>query len=137
MEEVKRLFDWGSRFSDEMDRQRRMPFVWGQHDCLIGLVGGTAEALTGENPVAQYAGRYNSELSAWRELRRDGWASVHEFLASMFPVEENLLAARVGDIGMLDEFSLCVVDVSGVIVMTEEGHGRRPRSDMIRSYRVG
>lgn len=49
--------------------------------------------------------------------------------------------ADVGDIGVLSADgpvteALCVVDASGLIVMTEDGHGRRPREDMRRAFRV-
>lgn len=43
--------------------------------------------------------------------------------------------AVVADGGRAQAF--CIVDASSLIVMTDHGHGRRPRADMIRAFRVG
>lgn len=141
MQELRRLDDWRARLAAEMDRQRRDPFAWGQHDCAIGFAAGIVEALTGVDLSAGYRGRYDGPRSAMRVLREAGADRLSAFVGMRLP--EVLPAfANVGDIGIvaaegpLDE-ALCMVDASGLVVMTEQGHGRRPRADLIRAFKVG
>ncbi|MDN3712185.1 hypothetical protein QWZ10_10980 [Paracoccus cavernae] len=62
-------------------------------------------------------------------------------MASLLP-EVHPDYADIGDIGVIAadgplKEALCVIDASGLIVMTESGHGRRPREDLMRAFKVG
>ena len=138
---LKRLPDWRARFAAEMDRQRRDPHAWGHHDCALGLAAGAVVAITGLDLAAPWRGRYATPLGAARVLRCGGFATLGDMVASVLP-EVPPAFANIGDIGVLSADgpvaeALCVVDASGLIVMTEDGHGRRPREDMHRAFRVG
>lgn len=140
-ETLTRLPDWRARLAAEMDRQRRDPFAWGRHDCALGLAAGAVTALTGADLAAPWRGRYRSPSGARRVLHKAGFSSLADLVASILP-EIPPARARVGDIGLIAadgplKEALCVVDVSGLIAMTEPGHGRRPRADMIRAFKVG
>jgi hypothetical protein len=141
VQELKRLPDWRARLSAEMDRQRRMGFAWGRHDCALGLACGAVEAITGENLRREFPG-YRTAAGALRALQRRGYASLGAAVADHLPEWPHPVRARVGDIGLIAADgeigeALCVVDVSGLVVLTEEGHGTRPRADMIRAFKVG
>lgn len=141
VEGMKRRDDWRARLAAEMDRQRREPFVWGRQDCAIGFVAGIIEAITGEDLARGYRGKYRSPKGALKILRSEGVESLGDLAAKFLP-ECHPAFARVGDIGTVSSdgpvgAALCMVDVSGLVVMTEEGHGHRPRADMIRAFRVG
>lgn len=138
---LTRLPDWRSRLAAEMDRQRRDPHAWGSHDCALGLAAGAVEAISGVDVAAPWRGRYTTPLGAARLLRKGGFDGVGDMVASVLP-EIATAFANVGDIGVIDADgpvpeALCVVDFSGLIVMTESGHGRRAREDMRRAFRVG
>lgn len=140
-ETLTRLPDWRARLAAEMDRQRRDPFAWGRHDCALGLAAGAVTALTGADLAAPWRGRYRSPSSARRALHKAGFNTLADLVASLLP-EIPPAFADVGDIGVIAADgplgqALCVVDASGLIVLTEAGHGRCPRHDMIRAFKVG
>ncbi|WP_288951441.1 hypothetical protein [uncultured Paracoccus sp.] len=138
---LTRLPDWRARFAAEMDRQRRDPFAWGSQDCALGLAAGAVEAITGQDVAARWRGRYRSPSGARRALHKAGFNTLADLVASLLP-EIAPAFANVGDIGVIAADgplgqALCVVEASGLIVLTEAGHGRRPREDMIRAFKVG
>ena len=139
-EPTKRLPNWRSRLSAEMDRQRREPFAWGSHDCALGLASAAIEAVTGEDLRARWGG-YSTAAGALKVLRRAGYDSLADAVAATLP-EIHPSRASIGDIGLIEAegeigAALCVFDASGVVVMTEAGHGRVARSKAVRAFRVG
>lgn len=141
MTALERLPDWRARLAAELDRQRRLPFVWGKQDCALGLAAGAVEAVTGTDLRRGWRGKYSGARSAAKALRAAGWESLAEAVASILP-ETPVLFARVGDIGLiagegdLGE-ALCVIDASSLIVLTPEGQGRLGREHLIRAFKVG
>tara|TARA_B000000460_G_scaffold249681_1_gene232616 strand:- start:5686 stop:6105 length:420 start_codon:yes stop_codon:yes gene_type:complete len=138
---MKRLENWRARLSDEMDRQRLTPFAWGGHDCGLGFAGGIVLALTGEDVAEPYRGRYTTMIGAARLLKSEGCDTVGDMLAKHFR-EIDPAQASVGDLGIVGTpdalgQGICMVDASSLVVMTESGHGRKARSEMIRAFRVG
>lgn len=138
---LHRLDDWRARLAAEMDRQRRDPFAWGTQDCAVGLACGVVLAITGVDLGAPYRGRYTTSAGALRLMRESGADDLAGFAALHLP-EIHPAFARVGDLGVIEADgpfgqAFAMIDASGVIVMTDEGHGRRPRGDVIRAFRVG
>lgn len=138
---MQRLDDWRARFAAEMDRQRQIPFRWGVHDCFLGMVSESVRAITGVDLARGFRGRYRSERKAAAVLAEDGHSSLGDLVAALLP-EQPPAFARIGDVGTVAApggigEALCIVDASGLIVMTDEGHGRRPREDMQRAFKVG
>lgn len=141
MHDLTRLDDWRARLAAEMDRQRRMPFEWGKQDCAIGFAAGIVQALTGEDLARGYRSKYASPRGAAKLLAEAGAESLGDFAANLLP-EIHPAFANVGDLGVIEADgpigqALCMVDASGLVVMTEQGHGRRPRGDLIRAFKVG
>lgn len=141
MVKLARLDDWRARLAAEMDRQRRTPFKWGTQDCAIGFAAGIVQALTGVDMARGYRSQYRGPKGALRILKEAGADSLSTFVAGLLP-EVHPAFANVGDIGIiasdgpLNE-ALCMIDASGLVVMTPDGHGRRPRADLIRAFKVG
>lgn len=141
MQELHRLDDWRARLAAEMDRQRRDPFAWGKHDCAIGFAAGIVEALTGVDMARGYRGKYASPRGALKLLRSAGADGLSAYVAQRLP-EVHPAFANVGDIGIVASDgplgeALCMIDASRLVVMTEQGHGHRPRADLIRAFKVG
>ena len=139
--QLTRLPDWRARLAAEMDRQRRDPFAWGKADCALGLAAGAVKALTGADPCASWRGSYKTAAGARRALQKRGFSTLADAVAAIAP-EIHPDDADVGDIGVIEsdgpmKQALCIVDASGLIVITESGHGRRPREDMQRAFKVG
>lgn len=140
-EPLRRLDDWRARLAAEMDRQRRDPFAWGKHDCAIGFAAGIVEALTGVDMARGYRGKYASPRGALKLLKDEGADSLSAFVAARLPGVHPAFA-NVGDIGVVASDgplgeALCMIDASGLVVMTEQGHGRRPRGDLLTAFKVG
>ncbi len=138
---LTRLPNWRARFAAEIDRQRREAFAWGRQDCALGLVSGSVLAITGADLAVGYRGKYRGPAAALRILRDEGCETLADFAATKL-TEIAPAMARIGDVGVIEADgplgqAFCIVDASGLIVMTEAGHGRRPRADMIRAFRVG
>ena len=138
---LQRLDDWRARLAAEMDRQRRHPFRWGEHDCAIGFAAEIVRAITGADLARGYRGKYRTPAQAAEILAAAGAETLGDFVAGLLP-EIHPAFAQVGDIGVIEAEgpigqAMCMFDASGLIVMTDEGHGRRPRQDAIRAFRVG
>lgn len=138
---LSRLPDWRARFAAEMNRQRLEPFSWGTQDCALGLACGAVQAITGEDLAVGFRSKYRGPVAAKRVLREAGFETLGDLVASMLP-EIPPAFAETGDLGLIESDgpfgeALSVVDVSGLIVMDENGHGMVPRSRMIRAFKVG
>lgn len=141
MQTLHRLDDWRARLAAEMDRQRRAPFRWGSHDCALGFATGIVEAITGADLARGYRGTYRTPGAAAQIIADSGADSLGDFVAQHLP-EIHPAFAQVGDLGVIEADgpigqALCMFDASGLIVMTDDGHGRRPRADALRAFRVG
>lgn len=140
VQEMKRLPDWRARLAAEMDRQRRKSFEWGAHDCSTGLALAAVEAITGHDLRGTW-GEYSTAAGAYKAIRKAGFNSLGDLVASIFP-EIHQDQARIGDLGLIETTgeigaALCVFDVSSVIVVTDTGQGRAPREHAIRAFKVG
>ncbi|RWR08531.1 DUF6950 family protein [Paenirhodobacter populi] len=140
MTDLTRLPDWRARFAAEMDRQRQVPFEWGAHDCVSGLAFVAVEALTGVDLRPDWAG-YTTAAGALKKLKSKGHNNLGEMMASLFPEIPPALA-RVGDLGLIPTddaigAGLCIFDASGVVTLTETGHGRMPREAATQAFKVG
>lgn len=138
---MRRKAGWRSRFAAEMDRQRRNPFEWGKHDCAIGLACGAIKAITGEDLRSGWE-TYSTPEGALRALKKAGFATLPDLVSSILPEHEHPSRAVIGDIGVIETdgpigTSLCVFDGGTVIILTEDGQGRRPRDAAIRAFKVG
>lgn len=123
-----------------MDRGRRDPFAWGSNDCALGLACSAVEAITGRD-LREGWGGYTTAAGALLALRRAGYETLGDAVAEFLP-EIHPAMARVGDIGLIETggeigAGLCVFDGGTVIVLTESGQGRAPRSNAARAFRVG
>lgn len=138
---LRRLDDWRARLAAEMDRQRRTPFAWGEHDCALGFATGIVEAITGVDLARGFRGKYRGPKAALGILADHGVETLGDFMAQFLP-EIHPAFAQVGDLGVIAADgpipdAACMFDASGLVVMTPEGHGRRPRHDALRAFRVG
>lgn len=139
---MKRFNDWRARFAAEINRQRRDPMAWGQHDCVIGLACGVIHALTGEDMAREYRNKYRSERSALKLLKSAGADTLGDFIAVHLSEYAHPSEARIGDVGIIDAEGLlgeaaCVFDFSAVIVLTETGLGHLPHRRVLRAFQVG
>ena len=91
---MKRLPDWKNRFHAELDAARKRTMQYGMHDCLA-FGARIVEAITGENPAAQF-GDYETELGAAKLLIEYG--GIAGILTHAFGPAAPPLHARPGDL---------------------------------------
>jgi hypothetical protein len=123
-----RYADWQMRFWREMDRQRTMPFVWGERDCVL-FAATMGDAISD----AEYVRRARSAF-AWTNVREAAAllatgvlrAHVETVMGAMLPRQK----LGMGDfVLVLDDKgwqSLAVHDGSQFIGKTESGVQRIP-----------
>jgi len=76
-------------------RERQHESAWGTHDCLCWCAACALEMLH-RDPIAHLRGRYDSEVSAKRLMLENGWHTLGDVAASLFP-EIPVAQARSGD----------------------------------------
>lgn len=74
---------WEARLSAYLIAVRTAPHVYGAHDCLLHPAA-AVEAVTGVDLGSAHRGKYNSQASAVRHLKRLGFASPEALLDSLF-----------------------------------------------------
>ena len=94
---MQRKDNWPARLVAKIEAARDKPFSWGEHDCCT-FASACVEAMTGENPMKIFKGRYRSEADAGSILRQKGAGNLldtlTEILGKPVPVEK----AERGDV---------------------------------------
>lgn len=79
----------------EYQRQKTIPFVWGQSDCACTAADMIAPII-GRDVMAHLRGTYDSEIGAKRIMVANGWPDMGAFAASLF-TEVPMGQVRTGD----------------------------------------
>lgn len=142
MSSLRRKDNWRACFSAEVDRIKRTPFAWGEHDCGPGLAGNLVYAVTGVDCAAQFRGQYSDPLGAARIIREAGFDNLADAVASMLPEYDHPSQARIADVAAIKVdsvfgYALGVIDYERVFVLTENGMGTVDRSEIARAFKVG
>lgn len=107
---MERREDYIARLYEYLNSVRERPFKYGSNDCALFTAGAVA-AMTGEDPAAEFRGRYKTLIGGRRKIRAAGYADQIDFVARNFgeiPAHE----ARAGDLILTNEGALgvCVGD---------------------------
>lgn len=137
-----RLLNWKSRLKSEIDGRRFSEASWGDNDCGLGLTRGAFIALTGEDIPAELIGEYSDAESAFAFLQSLGYKTLAELASDYLEEHTSLLNARIGDLGIVESTGLtkdafCIIDASFLIILTEKGIGRLPKSRLLRAFKIG
>lgn len=126
-----RLSDWEARLSAYISEKRGEPFAWGQNDCCT-FSAGAVEAITGDDPMPEFRGKYDTALGSVRVL---GGKTLAEVLDDKFDAIPIGFAQR-GDLAMFDN---CVGVVAGDYgwFVSEDGLERVKRPLWDKAWRVG
>lgn len=95
---TQRYRDWQSRLQACLAERRLRAFEWGSHDCCL-FVCDAVLAMTGHDPASDVRG-YTTERQAMRIVRELG--GMRAIASSRFGEAVPVLAAQVGDVGLLD-----------------------------------
>jgi hypothetical protein len=98
----RRRSDWPERLADAVRAARSRPFVWGRHDCAL-FAFDCVLAMTGEDHLAAFRGRYRSAKGAVRALKRIGGVkTLEELVAGILGAPGQAQTAQRGDLVLLD-----------------------------------
>jgi hypothetical protein len=130
-----------AKFSEALDALADAKFIWGDHDCLFGLVVPVVEAATGRAGVLKkFRGRYKTARGALAIMKRNNFANLADLVASEFP-EIHPSEIRMGDIAAIatdDDFaySMGICNGQRVFVLHPDGLATRDLSEVVRAFRV-
>lgn len=62
---------WEAPLAVYLDQVSARPFAWGRLDCAM-FAGDWVTRITGADPIAEFRGRYRTELGCARILKREG-----------------------------------------------------------------
>lgn len=99
---MPRIDSWESTFTEIIEAAAKRLFLWGDHDCAM-FSGKSVEALTGENPLADYChpdgrARYSTPLGAYRILKRLDEGSLEKAVTRKLGEPIKPLFAQRGDV---------------------------------------
>lgn len=137
---MARLRDWERRYHAWYADWQARAHVWGESDCGC-MVAANIMAVTGcPDPMAELRGRYSTAAGNRRQLKRLGFDSPAEFVASKFTAFASPALARRGDIGVCETIehgplvvvlghTIAGIGPSGLIVL--------PRQRLTRAFIIG
>lgn len=126
---MDRLPDWKPRLIAHVVKSASRPLEPGVHDCAM-FAADAVLALTGEDHVGEFRGRYRTLRGGLRMLRRSGYADHVALAAGILPERPHAMA-RPGDLAVVieqDQRILAVVQGEHLYAVTPEGLGLQPLS---------
>ena len=127
--------EWEAALSDWIAQAQSRAFKWGQWDCCVWAAG-AVEAMTGDDPMAAFRGKYKGPKSADTALASIGAGTLVATLDGMFE-RIHPAFARTGDLVMFDG-NVGVVDMTGAgLFVADAGLDCRPRALWTDAWGVG
>lgn len=128
-----RLSTWENQLIEYIASKRHQSFEYGSNDCAH-FVAGAVQAMTGEDPMPEMRGQYDSEFGSLRVLKEIGEGDLESTMDAKFNAIEIGLAQR-GDIAFFDG-SIGVVMGSFAWFVSDDGLERVPRSMWDKAWSV-
>lgn len=128
-----RLSTWETQLIEYIASKRHQPFEYGSNDCAH-FVAGAVQAMTGEDPMPEMRGQYDSALGSLRVLKEIGEGDLESTMDAKFNVIEIGLAQR-GDIAFFDG-SIGVIMGAFAWFVSDDGLERIPRSMWDKAWSV-
>lgn len=132
---ITRRPDWAAQLHALLAARARAPFAWGSQDCCLFVCDAIA-AMTGHDPAWDVRGSYRTERGAARLVKRlGGMAAIG---ASRFGAAVPVLAAQVGDVGLIEHdgrLSLALCGGDHWLAAGEQGLERLPLHEATQAWR--
>lgn len=134
---LARIPTWRVALHETIEAHRRLPFVWGQHDCAL-FTADCVRAMTGLDLATGFRGSYSTAAGSVRALKRAGFDDLVALVAGYF--EEILpVMACAGDIaavGTSDGWALGIVAGEQTLFLGPEGLGALDRLSSTKAFKV-
>ena len=129
-----RISNWECALSEYLMSKRKEPFEYGVNDCCL-FAAGAVEAITGENPIPEFIGKYDSLKTSIRALREIGAGDLEKTMDSKFtaiPIGHG----QTGDLAFHDNSVGVIIDADALFV-SDEGPVRISRDQWSKAWSVG
>lgn len=130
---MTRLPDWHPRLAIYVSSIARKPFRPGRLDCCL-FAAGAVEAMTGDDIAKDWRG-YKTIENGLKSMKQAGFADHVAFVATLFDEAIHAHAAP-GDIAVVDNDALGIVQGQMIYVMGLTGLGFVPMAQAIRIFKV-
>lgn len=124
MIKLKRASTWETNLATYIESKRDEPFAYGSNDCCYFCFG-AIEAITGQDCMAEFRGKYDTEFGSLRALKEIGAGDLESTMDTKFPEIAIGLAQR-GDIAFFDG-AIGVIMGSFAWFVADDGLTRVPR----------
>ena len=131
---MKRISTWEQALNDYIASKRHQPFEYGINDCCM-FVADAVIAITGEDPIPEFRGQYNSLATSVIALRDIGEGDLESTMDARVPAIPIGHAQR-GDIAFYDG-SIGIVAGGYAWFVTDDGLERVPRMLWDKAWSVG
>lgn len=129
-----RISTWEDALVNYIAIKRHEPFNYGVNDCCL-FAAGAVEAITGEDPMPEFRGKYDSLKTSLIAIRDIGAGTLEATMDGKFP-EVGIGNAQRGDLAFFDD-SIGVVMGSFAYFVSDDGLERINRSFWDKCWGVG
>lgn len=135
---MRRRPDWRTHLRMYLEDVAAHPFRPGQHDCAMFVAGGI-EAMTGEDPAADWRGAYRSLAKGRALITERGFEDMVDIAASQLD-EVAPIFAREGDVAVLEDDeglpAFGLVQGALIYVLRPDGLGLVALTEARRAFRI-
>ena len=129
-----RISAWEDALANYITTKRHEPFEYGVNDCCM-FAAGAIEAITGEDPMPEFRGKYDSLKTSLKVIKDIGAGTLEATMDAKFP-EAEIGQAQRGDLAFLDG-SVGVVMGGFAYFVSDDGLERINRSLWDKCWSVG
>jgi hypothetical protein len=129
-----RISTWEEALSNYIITKRHEPFEYGVNDCCL-FAAGAVEAITGEDPMSEFRGKYDSLKTSLKAIQDIGAGTLEATMDGKFP-EVAIGHAQRGDLAFFND-SVGVVVGGFAYFVSDDGLERINRSFWGKCWSVG
>jgi len=129
-----RISTWEDALVNYIITKRQEPFEYGVNDCCM-FAAGAVEAITGEDPMAEFRGQYDSLKTSLQVIKDIGAGTLEATMDGKFS-EVAIGHAQRGDLAFFDD-SVGVVMGGFAYFVSDDGLERINRSLWDKCWSVG
>ena len=129
-----RLSDWEMQLSEYVLSKKSQPFEYGVNDCCL-FAAGAVEVITGENPIPEFIGAYDSLKTSIKALKTLGSGTLEKTMDAKF-TEIQIGYAQTGDLAFHDGSIGVIIDADALFV-SDDGLVRISRDNWTKAWSVG
>ena len=129
-----RLSDWEMQLSEYVLSKKNQPFEYGVNDCCL-FAAGAVEVITGENPIPEFIGAYDSLKTSIKALKTIGSGTLEKTMDAKF-TEIQIGYAQTGDLAFHDGSIGVIIDADALFV-SDDGLVRVSRDKWTKTWSVG